>query len=119
MRGVTSFSEAQSAMSNILRWSAMIFPVIIIAIAFLGYLLIKRALSPIDTMINVAEDINAKTGRIEDFDVDGLQEEHHYALGMEPGPIVEESAQEEKPKTQTEAGPVEQAPKTQTEAGLC
>ena len=58
MRGVTSFSEAQSAMSNILYWSVMIFPVIIIAIAFLGYLLIKKALSPINKMINVAQDIN-------------------------------------------------------------
>ena len=58
MRGVASFSEAQSAMSNIISWSVIIFPVLILAIATLGYLLIRKALSPISQMIKVANKIN-------------------------------------------------------------
>ena len=58
MRGITSFSEAQSVISNILVWSIGIFPGIILVIAILGFLIIKKALSPINRMIKVANEIN-------------------------------------------------------------
>jgi len=58
MRGVTSFSEAQTAMNNILMWSIAIFPIIILTVAILGFLLIKKTLSPINKMIGVASEIN-------------------------------------------------------------
>ena len=58
MRGVASFSEAQSAMSNIVSGLGIIFPILILVIAALGYLLIRRALSPISQMIKVANNIN-------------------------------------------------------------
>ena len=80
MRGVISFSEAQSAMSNILRWSAMIFPVIIIIIAFLGYLLIKKALSPMNKMIEVAEDINKGQDLTKRMQLEGSKSDEIHQL---------------------------------------
>ena len=80
MRGVTSFSEAQTAMSNILKWSASIFPVIIILIAFLGYLLVRKALSPISKMITVAKDINKGQDLTKRINLEGINGDEIHQL---------------------------------------
>ena len=48
-------------------------------------------------------EINAQTGHIDDFDVDGLDDEHYYEVVMESAPAGEQ------PKTQTEVGAVEES----------
>ena len=80
IRGITSFTEAQSAMSNILRWSAIIFPIIIVLIAFLGYLLVKRALSPVNRMINVANDINKGQDLTKRIGLEGTNDDEIHQL---------------------------------------
>ena len=57
IRGITSFSDAQVFIGNILRWSAIMFPIIVFLIIIFGYRIVKKAFSPINQMINVANNI--------------------------------------------------------------
>ena len=56
-RGITSFSETQNIMNNILWGMGVSFPLLIFLIAILGYFMAKKALLPINKMVSVVQGI--------------------------------------------------------------
>jgi len=57
VRGITSFSDTQNVMNNILWGMGVSFPLLILLVAILGYFMAKKALLPINKMISVVQGI--------------------------------------------------------------
>ena len=57
VRGITSFSETQNVMNNILWGMGVSFPLLILLVAILGYFMAKKALLPLNKMISVVQGI--------------------------------------------------------------
>jgi len=80
IRGITSFSETQVIMSNILRGMGIVFPIIILLVAILGYWIIKKALSPMNKMISVAQGISAGGDLTRRIGLESKQKDEMYQL---------------------------------------
>lgn len=60
MRGIISVSDAEEGFQSIVRFSVILFPLIVIVSALLGYGLTKRTLAPVKKITATVQDIRRK-----------------------------------------------------------
>lgn len=77
VRGITSQTESDRIMTTILRFSMIILPFVVICIAIGGYLIIRRALTPLDTMIVTARKISTGNDLSQRIQLPDRQDEVH------------------------------------------
>lgn len=61
MRGIVSASDAEEGFQSILRFFVILFPLIVIVSALLGYGMTKRTLAPVKKITDTVQDIRRKT----------------------------------------------------------
>lgn len=77
VRGITSQLQTDRALMTMLRLALVFFPFFVICIAASGYLLIRRALAPLQTVTEAAEEISLGKNLSRRIHLKGGQDETH------------------------------------------